>query len=107
MYAYDMNIYCGKELEQTEDTGECVATKLCSTINQTPNEVSFNCHTTREVNVLQTNKDGSRETVNCPESIAYYNAHMGGVGLSDQLVELYNMDDRKSLKWRNNVFCRL
>nr|CAH7745804.1 unnamed protein product [Callosobruchus chinensis] len=175
-YVYDMNIYCGKELEQTEGTlGERVVAKLCNTINAPPTGVSLcfdrfftsvhlmntirhpavgtcmlnrrnmpkfakstratsrgesefycnqygtlavkwkdtkdvvalsNCHTTAEVNVLRTNKDGSGENVNCPESIAYYNAHMGGVDLSDQLAGLYDMD-RKSLKWWKKVFFRL
>lgn len=56
--------------------------------------------------VSRKTKDGTRKEISCPESIHFYNKHMGGVDLSDQLVGLYDMD-RKSLKWWKRVFYRL
>nr|CAH7742974.1 unnamed protein product [Callosobruchus chinensis] len=128
-YVYDMNIYCGtscvgtcmlnrrnmpKFAKSTRATSRGESEFYCNQFGtlavkwkDTKDVVALsNCHTTAEVNVLRTNKDGSRENVNCPESIAYYNAHMGGVDLSDQLAGLYDMD-RKSLKWWKKVFYRL
>lgn len=53
--------------------------------------------------VLRKKKDGSREDVPCPESIAFYNQIMGGVFLSDQKVGKYDFN-RKSQKWWRKVF---
>ncbi|KAF2896028.1 hypothetical protein ILUMI_10146 [Ignelater luminosus] len=42
--------------------------------------------------------DGTRKDVPCPAMFQFYNANMGGVDLTDQIVGLYNFD-RKSGKW--------
>jgi hypothetical protein len=51
-------------------------------------------------------KDDTSITVGCPDAISFYRQCMGGVDLADQMVGLYDLD-RKSLKWRKKVFCRL
>jgi len=48
-------------------------------------------------------KDGSRETIACPEAIVLYRKIMGGVDLADQMAGLYDLDC-KSLKWWKKVF---
>lgn len=65
-----------------------------------------NFHDDEEEIIYRKAKDGTRQSVMCPKSIIFYNSHMGGVDLSDQLVGYYNMD-RKSTKWWKKVFYRL
>ena len=47
--------------------------------------VATNIDPTQTVQVLRKNKDGSKVTVKCPQSIALYNKYMGGVDHNDQL----------------------
>ncbi|KAF2886074.1 hypothetical protein ILUMI_20100 [Ignelater luminosus] len=56
--------------------------------------------------VKRTMKDGPRKDVPCPAMLQFYNANMGGIDLTDQLVGLYDFD-RKSGKWWKKVFYRL
>ncbi|KAF2891183.1 hypothetical protein ILUMI_14990 [Ignelater luminosus] len=52
--------------------------------------------------VKRTMKDGTRKDVPCPAMLQFYNANMGGVDLTDQIVGLYDFD-RKSGKWWKKV----
>ncbi|CAH2010637.1 unnamed protein product [Acanthoscelides obtectus] len=51
-------------------------------------------------------KDGTRSEISCPEMLQFYNAHMGGVDLTDQIVSLYDFE-RKSGKWWKKVFYKV
>ncbi|XP_068209199.1 piggyBac transposable element-derived protein 4-like [Palaemon carinicauda] len=65
-----------------------------------------NCHNT-EIGVTQRKiKDGTKKDLQCPEAFIFYNDHMGGVDLGDQMITLYDLD-RKSKKWWIKVFFRL
>ena len=65
-----------------------------------------NCHNA-EIGVIQRKmKDGTKVDMPCPEAIIFYNEHMGGVDLGDQMITLYDLD-RKSKKWWIKVFFRL
>jgi len=68
--------------------------------------VVSNCHKPEVGMVERKNKDGSKTNVTCPVSVLFYNKHMGGVDLADQLAGLYDID-RKSNKWWKKVFYRL
>ena len=65
-----------------------------------------NCHQNKAVEIGRRGKDGDKISLQCPEAIQFYNTNMGGVDLSDQLTELYDVD-RKSLKWWKKVFYKL
>lgn len=65
--------------------------------------VVSNCHTNDLTTVLRTSKTGQRNTVSCPEAIAFYNKFMGGVDHAGQMVTLYDFD-RKTNKWWRRVF---
>ena len=65
-----------------------------------------NCHTNNIVPLTKKNKDGTRSPIECPEMIAFYREHMGGVDRADQMAGLYEFD-RKSKKWWIKVFYRL
>ena len=64
-----------------------------------------NCHGGEMSLVQKKKKDGSRETIPCPEAIVLYRKIMGGVDLADKMAGLYDLD-RKSLKWRKKFFYR-
>ncbi|KAJ4450071.1 hypothetical protein ANN_01478, partial [Periplaneta americana] len=68
--------------------------------------VLSNCHRANDIQVLRKKKDGSKDNVPCPESIAFYNEIMGGVDLSDQKVGTYDFN-RKSQKWWRKVFFKV
>ena len=53
--------------------------------------------------VLRRQKDGSRVTVNCPQSIIHYNKYMGGVDHGDQLRGNYSCRT-KSWKFYKYIF---
>ncbi|GFT90567.1 piggyBac transposable element-derived protein 4 [Nephila pilipes] len=52
-----------------------------------------NCHEAKYAKVNRTMRDGSKEEFECP--VAIYNKIMGGVDLSDQMANVYELD-RKS-----------
>lgn len=56
-----------------------------------------------QTQVLRTNKTGNRENVPCPQSIADYNRHMGGVDLFDQYHANYSVA-WKSRRWWLKIF---
>lgn len=68
--------------------------------------VHSNCHYPTATTISRKQKDGRKVEVTCSESISFYNDHMGGVNLSDQLVGIYDVD-RKSAKWWEKVFYKL
>lgn len=53
--------------------------------------------------VKRKNKDGSRETVYCPNVVDLYNRYMGGVDKFDQKKERYAIG-RRSVKWWHRIF---
>lgn len=58
---------------------------------------------TEETTVSRTEKNGSKSTVTCPQTVKDYNAFMGGVDTADRLRALYCID-RKSPKWWHRLF---
>lgn len=62
-----------------------------------------NFHSTEEVSVKRTQKDGTRLDVKCPSIVADYNKHMGGVDRADQLRSTYGII-RRSRKWWHRLF---
>ncbi|KAF2894580.1 hypothetical protein ILUMI_11590 [Ignelater luminosus] len=64
------------------------------------------CHGNESVEISRNGKDRTKIKLSCPEAIQFYNSHMGGVDLSDQLTSLYEVD-RKSMKWWKKVFYKL
>lgn len=61
--------------------------------------VASNMHDPRLITtVKRTNHKGEKETVPCPESIAAYNKHMGGVDKFDQYMSTYSIG-WKSTRW--------
>ena len=65
-----------------------------------------NCHKPTITTTTRKQKDGTKQEVSCPEAIAFYNKHMGGVDHADQMITLYDLD-RKNKKWWRKVFFRL
>lgn len=53
--------------------------------------------------VLRTNREGRKEQVKCPKSIADYNIYMGGVDRFDQLMASYTVS-WKSRRWWLKIF---
>jgi hypothetical protein len=53
--------------------------------------------------VLRRNKDGTRSSVSCPESVQRYNSYMGGVDMFDARRKTYSCS-RKSRKWWLRLF---
>ncbi|KAF2886187.1 hypothetical protein ILUMI_19986 [Ignelater luminosus] len=51
--------------------------------------VFSNCHGNESVEISRTGKDETKIKLSCPEAIQFYNSHMRGVDLSDQLTSLY------------------
>ncbi|KAJ4430788.1 hypothetical protein ANN_19379 [Periplaneta americana] len=68
--------------------------------------VLSNCHRANDIQVLRKQKDGSRDDLPCPESIAFYSEIMGGVDLSDQKIVTYDLNS-KSQKWWRKVFFKV
>lgn len=68
--------------------------------------IMSNCHNNNVVQISRKTKTGTKIDIPAPEAIEFYNAHMGGVDLSDQLTGLYEID-RKSQKWWRKVFYKL
>ncbi|GFQ83390.1 rho guanine nucleotide exchange factor 10-like protein [Trichonephila clavata] len=62
-----------------------------------------NCHEDKYAKVNRTMKVGSKEKVECPVTIEFYNKIMGGVDLADQMANVYELD-RKSCKWWKKYF---
>ena len=52
------------------------------------------------------NKDGSTQLVEAPKMVKHYMQHMGCVDKADMLKSLYELD-RKSTKWRHQIFFHL
>jgi len=67
--------------------------------------VLTNCHQASKDKVMKKKKDGTRESIDCPDVILFYRKIMGGVDLADQMAGLYDLD-RKSLKWWKKVIFR-
>lgn len=53
--------------------------------------------------VLRRNKDGTRSSVSCPESVQRYNSYMGGVDMFDARRKTYSCSC-KSRKWWLRLF---
>jgi hypothetical protein len=53
--------------------------------------------------VLRKNKDGTRSSVSCPESVQRYDSYMGGVDMFDARRKTYSCS-RKSRKWWLRLF---
>lgn len=68
--------------------------------------VLSNCHSPTVSTIQRKQKNGEKLGIPCPDSIAFYNAHMGGVDMADQMSTLYDLD-RKSAKWWKKVFYKL
>ena len=65
-----------------------------------------NCHKPTITTTTRKQKDGTKQEVSCPEAIAFYNKHMGGVDHANQMITLYDLDI-KNKKWWRKVFFRL
>ncbi|KAF3837716.1 hypothetical protein F7725_009484 [Dissostichus mawsoni] len=70
---------------------------VCSTIHE--------AYSGNTVQRRQKQKDGSwtRVETPCPTPVAEYNAHMGGVDLSDQLIQYYSAK-HKTMRWYRSLF---
>ncbi|KAF2888752.1 hypothetical protein ILUMI_17421 [Ignelater luminosus] len=49
-------------------------------------------------------KDGTRKDVPCPAMLQFYNANMGGVDLTDQIVGLYDFDQKFGKWWKKEFY---
>jgi hypothetical protein len=96
------------KLKRGESVFQCTSDGLMFVKWQDTKEVLMlsNCHKNNVVTVNKKMKDGSRSDVPCPEMVAFYREHMGGVDLADQMASLYDFN-RKSTKWWRKVFFRL
>lgn len=68
--------------------------------------VLSNCHGPEVVKIKRKMKNGDLEEFDCPMITKTYNEIMGGVDLSDQKMQVYDLG-RKSKKWWKKVFIRL
>ncbi|KAF2890783.1 hypothetical protein ILUMI_15390, partial [Ignelater luminosus] len=59
-----------------------------------------NCFSDTTTEVKRTMKDGTRKDVPCPAMLQFYNANMGGVDLTDQIVGLYDFDRKSGKLWK-------
>ncbi|KAF2897204.1 hypothetical protein ILUMI_08971 [Ignelater luminosus] len=114
-YVYDFDRYSGKDSEANKGTlGERVVKNIHNNngtigylwMDTKEVMVLSNCHGNESVEISRTGKDETKIKLSCPEAIQFYNSHMGGVDLSDQLTGLYEVD-RKSMKWWKKVFYKL
>lgn len=58
---------------------------------------------TQESHVNRKQKDGTSQTIICPQLVKDYNAHMGYVDKADMLMTLYKIN-RKSKRWYMRIF---
>ena len=63
-----------------------------------------NCHEPGEVLVKKREKTDESCQVPHPTAIADYNKYMGGVDLTDQMVTVYKLDQKKRKWWRKVFF---
>ena len=63
-----------------------------------------NCHDATVNQVQKKKKDGSRESIPCPEAILFYRKVMGGVDLADQMAGLYDLDCKSQVIFRSLIF---
>ena len=68
--------------------------------NKVVNVVSTLASADDTTSVMRTQKDGTRQSVSCPRSVAVFNKFMGGVDHGDQLRGSYHI----RLKCRKNIF---
>ncbi|XP_064467766.1 piggyBac transposable element-derived protein 3-like isoform X2 [Ornithodoros turicata] len=64
--------------------------------------VASNAHGTEVSTVPRKSKDGSTETISCPQMVLDYNSHMGYVDKADMMKSIYEID-RKSRKWWHRI----
>ncbi|GFQ65796.1 rho guanine nucleotide exchange factor 10-like protein [Trichonephila clavata] len=53
-----------------------------------------NCQEATYAKVNRTMKDGSKEELECPVAIEFYNKIMGEVDLADQMANVYELDQK-------------
>lgn len=75
-------------------------------MDRKPVYVVSNAHLPTSGMIARKNPDGSYVQVKCPDIVAQYNCHMGGVDLLDQLKSYYCYD-RKSKRWWLRLFFHL
>jgi len=68
--------------------------------------VISNCSLPETTSISRKQKDGTRKQFQCPNAIALYNEIMGGIDLSDQKVNVYDLN-KKSTKWWKKVFYKI
>ena len=68
--------------------------------------VISNYHGAEVKEVERTQRDGSKKRVKCPQAMADYNEHMGGVDTANHLRSLYERN-RRSKKWWHRLFYAL
>ena len=62
--------------------------------------VARNLYDPRETEtVIRTQKDGSKQNVNCPKMVSEYNKFMRGVDLFDQRISSYSIDRKSKRNW--------
>jgi len=91
--------------------GDSVMRHKCNTtavawLDRKPVYVVSNAHLPTVGYVKRKNPDGSSVQISCPNIVAEYNRHMGGVDLLDQL-KCYYSGDRKSRRWWMRLFFHL
>ena len=68
--------------------------------------VISNCSSSETTSIRRKQKDGTKQQLQCPNTIALYNQIIEGVDLSDQKVSVYDFN-RKSTKWWKKVFYKI
>lgn len=65
------------------------------------------CHSATKVTEIESkNKNGKIEKISCPQAIADYRSHMGGVDRHNRYATMYNFD-AKCMKYWHRLFYRL